>query len=228
LNYFLVLDAAAFEEHICPPLGRSWRLRSFEPCRQLCRGLEPAARSYRERFHTGDLDHVLTLVAGGMPFDRTCWRQLVGEVLLFTALEIPEFQLPADTLCCLLARDLYRAGQAGAPAGETLTYLGTRDQFLPIQQALWGTRDVTLGSAVYRPDHAGLNTPLDVKRLAGYLESLDPDNWTVADLTDLREVEDDDERAEELTFAQEWFPSLVDLYRRVREAGRLLVHESIW
>jgi hypothetical protein len=227
VNYFLVLDAAAFEGRIRPALGRSWRLRSFEPCRALYREWEPAARAYRERFHTG-VDPVLNLVAGGLPFDRAWWRQLVGELLLFTALEIPEFQVPADTLCCLLAPDLYRAGQAGAPAGEAQTYLGSRPQFRPIQQALWGTRDLTFGTAVYRPEHAGLNTPDDVRRLAAWLGSVDPSGWTDADLAGLREVEGEEERGEELAFAREWFPSLVDLYRRAADAGRLLAHESIY
>ena len=52
-DYFLLLDAALFEEHIRPALAASWRMRSFQPCRSLCASLLPAARTYAERYHTG-------------------------------------------------------------------------------------------------------------------------------------------------------------------------------
>jgi hypothetical protein len=124
-------------------------------------------------------------------------------------------QTSADTLCCLLAPEQYRAGET-AP-----------EKRAPIQQALFGSQDLTFGTTVYRPDRAGYNGVGDVVRLAGYLAGVRPERWTVADLGDWREADSDEERAEELEFVREWLPVLVDLYRRAAAEGRVLVHESI-
>jgi hypothetical protein len=103
-----------------------------------------------------------------------------------------------------------------------------RERYVPIQQVLRGSRDVTFGAAVYRPEQAGYNDLDDVTRLAGYLAAVQPERWTVDDLRLLRDVEDEDERADELAFVREWFPVLVELYRRCQAAGRVLVIESIY
>ncbi len=216
-DYFLRLDAADFEGRIRPALAESWKRRSFAPCRQLCQTLLPAASAYRERYHTGDTEPLLCRVAVGLTFDRTFWRALVGEVLLFTAADMPEFQVNEDTLACLLAPDHYRQ-----------QVVVEREQLAPIQQAHRGSRDLTFGGAVYRPEHAGYNDRADVARLADYLGSIQPENWTVADLADLRGVADEEERADELAFAREWFPALVDLYRGAQLNGQVVVHESIY
>ncbi len=227
MDYFLVLPADLFEGSIRPALAQSRRLASFEPCRALCRSLLPAASAFRERYHSGATEPILEQVARDLPYDRDWWKQLVGEVLLFAAEEIPEFQLAADTWCCLLAPELYGAWRAGVdPAGDQ-AFLGVREQFALIQQALWGSRDLTFGPAVYRPDQAGLNLQADVDRLAGYLEAVDPGQWEESALELLRDCDPDD-RAEELSYAQEWFPELRDLFRRVCAAGQVLIHERIF
>ena len=215
-DYFLLLDAAGFEGRVRPTLAESWRRRSFVPCRELCQTLLPAASAYRERYHTGDIEPLLCGVAAGMSFDRTFWRVLVGEVLLFTAAEIPEFQVNEDTLCCLLAPDNYRAGVV------------ERERLAPIQQAHRGTRDLTFGAAIYRPEHAGYNGAADVAHLADYLGSVRPETWTVADLGGLRGAADEEERADELAFVQEWFPALAELYRHAHANGQVVVYENIY
>jgi hypothetical protein len=215
-DYFLVLDGAAFEGQVRPALAESWRRRSFEPCRALCAGLVSAARSYAERYHTGDAEPLVARVAAGLPFDRAYWRALVGEVLLFEAVEIPEFQTCAETLCCLLAPEQVQAGFV------------LRERLAPIQQAHRGSRDLTFGTAVYRPEHAGYNNAADVARLADYLASVQPERWTPTALADLGGDLDDEERAEELAFAREWFPALRDLYGRARDQGRVLVIEEVY
>jgi hypothetical protein len=217
-DYFLVLDGATFEGQVRPALAAARRLRSFEPCRALCAALTPAARAFAERYHTGDTPFVAR-VAEGLPYDRACWRLLVGEVLLVTAVEIPEFQTAPDTLCCLLAPDAYRAG----PPPDL-----PRPRRPAILQAHQGSRDLTFGAAVYRPDHAGYNNAADVARLADYLAAVRPEEWTPADLGGLRDAGDDEERADELAFAREWFPVLRDLYRRSCDAGRVLVLEEVY
>lgn len=215
-EYFLCLDSENYLQHIRPALGESWRQRSFEPCRSLCHALLPAARAYAQRYHTGEEETLVARIAEGLPFDRACWRMLAGEVLLFAAHEIPEFPCNAETLSCLLTPQTNRLHEV------------SREQLSPIQQALRGSRDVTFGSAVYRPDRAGLNGVADVARLADYLAAVETQRWTVDDLRQLHDLEDDDERADELAFVREWFPVLVDLYRRTQTQGRIIVVESIY
>jgi hypothetical protein len=215
-EYFLVLDAAQFEGRTRPALAEAWHRRRFDAARKLCEALLPAARDYAERYHTGSAEPLLAgIAAGRVPFDRALWRTLVGEVLLFSALEIPEFQVNGDTLTCLLAPQHYRED------------IRDRSRLAPVQQALTGTRDLTFGAAIYRPDHAGLNTTDDVKRLAKELAAVRPETWSVADLAGLRAVPVED-LADELAFAQEWFPVLVNLYERTASTNRIIVHESIF
>ncbi len=211
-DYFLMLDAASFEGRVRRTLAASRRLRSFDPCRALCADLAPAARAYAERYHVGGDDPLVCRIAAGLPFDRDVWRALVGEVLLFTAVEIPEFQTCEETLCRLLA-----PGRCDAEMTE-------RELLPPILQAHRGSRDLTFGAAVYRPQQAGYNNTADVARLADYLGAVRPELWTPEALAD----SPDDEAEEELAFAREWFPALADLFRRARERGCVLVHESIF
>jgi hypothetical protein len=215
-HYFLLLDATSFEKQIRPALAASWQKRSFEPCRDLCTALLPAARSYLERYHAGPDEPLLSLVSQGLPFDRDYWRHLVSEMLLFSAVEIPEVQVCEDTLCCLLAPANYRSG------------LTEREHLAPIQQVHRGTRDLTFGTAIYRPEYAGYNNCADVARLAEYLTQVRPERWTAADLRDLREVSTAEDREEELAFAREWFPALRAMYERAWDRGEVIVQERIY
>src|SRR5437016_12523667 len=97
-DYFILLDAAFFDGQFRPAMSASRRLQSFEPCRALCDALLPAARDYAERYHTGAEEPLLAHVAVGRPFDRTLWRALVGEMLLYAAVDMPEFQTCEETL----------------------------------------------------------------------------------------------------------------------------------
>src|SRR5262249_54183328 len=149
----------------------------------------------------------LCKVARGLPFDRHFWRLLVGELLLYTAAEIPEIQTAPDALCCLLAPENYQQGAV------------PRTRFAPIQQAHYGTRDLQFGAHYYRPEQAGYNAPEDIDRLSDYLAAQVPDSWRLADLAQLRDITDEEERQEELDFAREWFPALRDLYQRASMRG---------
>jgi hypothetical protein len=209
-DYFLVLDVALFEGQIRPALAASWRQRSFEPCRPICSALLPAARSYAERYHVGPDEPLLSRVLTGLSFDRAFWRALAGELLLFGAAEIPEFQTCEETLVRLLA-PRYDPSKP-------------RTELPPVVQAHHGSRDLTFGAAVYRPEHAGYNDRTDVARIADYLIAVHPEQWTAANLIGMN-VEDADD---EIEFAREWFPVLADLFRRVRDGGRVLVHERMY
>ena len=188
-DYFIVLDATDFENRLRPALAASWHRRSFDPCRGLCTSLLPSARAYAERYHVGGDEPLLSRVVAGLSFDRAFWRALVGEVLLFAAAEIPELQTCEETLLRLLA-----------PTTE------------PIVQAHHGSRDLAFGAVVYRPDHAGYNNRDDVARLADYLASVRPHEWSADRLAG----PDAEDAADEVEFAREWFPALVDLFRRAR------------
>jgi hypothetical protein len=215
-DYFFVLNAADFDGRARPALADAWRFRRFDAARALCQALLPAAHDYAERYHVGACESLLERIASRtVAFDRTLWRSLVGEVLLFSALEIPEFQVNADTLTCLLAPQRYAAGEP------------ERDLFTPIDQALKGCRDLTFGIAVYRPEHAGFNAADDVARLAAYLAAVRTEVWTADDLRSLRDVPAED-LADELAFAIEWFPALAKLYDRAARRGQAIVHESIF
>jgi hypothetical protein len=205
-DYFILLDADFFHGQLHPALSASRRLRSFAPCRALCSSLLSAARSYAERYHTGTDEPLLAHVADGIAFDRTLWRALVGELLLFAAVDMPELQTCEETLTCLLAPE-YDPNSV-AP----------REALPPILQAHRGSRDLAFGAAVYRPDHCGFNDNSDVARLADYLAEVRPETW----------VEQLGGDADEVEFAREWFPALVDLFAGARAKGYVLVHERIY
>src|SRR5436305_422838 len=163
--YFLLLDNAFFSGQVRPALTASWRQRSFGPCAVLCREIAPRAAAFAERYHLGPEGPLLAQVARGLPFERVFWQHLVGEVLWYGALEIPEVQTAADTLAHLLA--------PGAAAATD----GCRSQLVPIQQVHHGSRELTFGTASYRPGFAGWNELADIERLAGFLASVRPDVW---------------------------------------------------
>ncbi len=213
--YHLLLGAADFHARVRPALAAAWRGRNFKPCQALCEALLPAAREFAARYRLGPEEPLLARVAAGLPFDRELWRHLAGEVLWYSAAEIPEFQTAPESLCCLLAPERY--GQR-----DTL-----REQFAPIEQAHYGARDLVFGGAHYRPDRAGYNDSADVERLAAYLDGLDPGSWTADGLAALEGVESEEDRAEELAFVRDWFPALRDLYRRARQRRQIVVCETL-
>lgn len=211
----MVLDADLFSRRMSPALTASWRLRSFEPCRTLCSDLAPAARAFTTGLATDPDEPLLCKVARDLPFDRHFWHLLVDELLLVAAVEIPEIQIAPDVLCCLLAPELYRQGAI------------PRARFAPIQQAHFGKRELLFGTRGYRAEVAGYNDPNDVALLSEYLASQAPEDWTAADLMELRDVAEEEDRHEELSFAREWFPALRELYQRASAQGQLIVCEIL-
>jgi len=213
--YYMVLDADLFSRRMSPVLAASWRLRSFEPCRALCAELIPAALAFTRELPAGMDEPLVCKVAQSLPFDRHFWQLLVGELLLYGALEIPEIQVAPETLCCLLAPDSYR--QRAVP----------RAQLAPIQQAIFGQRELLFGTRCYRAEQAGYNDAEDVVRLRDYLAAQVPEQWTLSDLAELRDVPDEEQRQEELDFAREWFPALCEMYDRAAGQKRIIVCEIL-
>jgi hypothetical protein len=214
-DYFLVHDRIVLEQDLRPCLAAAWRQRNFAPCLALCREWAAAARDYAARYHVSDEDVLLLRVADGLSFDRAFWRTLVGEFLLFAARDMPEFPTRLDTLCYLLAG-------VSALAGA-----GKRSDLPPIHQALAGSRDLAFGAALYRPEHAGYNNAADVSRLASYLAGIRPECWSTDLLAGVPGLDEDD-RADELDFAREWFAVLRNLYTRAAEADQVVVLERIF
>jgi hypothetical protein len=211
--YFLLFDAQVFHEQIVPPLAAAWRQRSIAPCVPLAKRLLPAIDALRSEYFAGPEALLLTRVPDGLAFERRYWRQLAGEVLVAAAAEMPEIQTVPETLYCLLE-------------GGTRPIDRVRERFIPIEQIHFGSRDVAIGDAVYRPDCAGLNDLADVRRLAGYLPSIEPATWKLEDLAALSEIAEED-RQEELDFAREWFEPLRELYRRAAEQEQVIICEQI-
>jgi hypothetical protein len=212
--YFYVHDGDTYLHQLTPALTAAWRRRNFEPCRSLCASLVPRTQDFVLPFRPAPGESLVSLIAQGLPFAREYFSPLAGEVLLYAAAEVPEPSMAPDTLCCLLAPDQYRDTMA------------RRDQFAPIQQAHYGSRDVTFGS-YYRPDAAGYNNPSDVARLAHYLEAIRPEAWSLSQLANWNEASDQDELEEELEFARECFAALSTLYARLAAKGQVLVAEIL-
>lgn len=213
-HYFLVHDADRFLNDIRPCLTAAWRERRFEPCRKLCVALAPELTDFHVRYHAAWEEPLVAKVARGFPFDRHCWRLLVGEILIYAAAEIPEVFVAANTITCLLAPD-----QIGAKANS-------RSLCAPIQQALFGAHDLTFGNSCYQPERTGFNDIADVARLAEYLADVDPVVWSEVDLLRLPELATAAERLEELDLTREWFDQLREMYVRAHASGQVVICDA--
>jgi hypothetical protein len=213
-DYFLVYDPAVLDGQIRPALGLAWRQRSFSPCAGLCRALTAAAREYARLYHI-NLDETVLAHVETLPFDRALWRTLAGELLLFGAWEVPELPVPAATLALLISSE------------QSPERPANRADYQSIHQSLYGSRELTFGPVVYRPDHCGLNDAADVARLAAVLAAVRPETWRESDLAGLPDLDEAD-RADELELAREWFSALVDLYSRTASRSFSLVLEQIY
>jgi hypothetical protein len=211
--YFLFLDSQVFHDEIRPALADSWRFRSFEPCSSLCARVLPAAKEFTARYHLSDPDPLLARVVEGLPFDRVFWQHLAGELLWFSAAEIPELQTNVEALACLLG--------AEKPAPDS-----PRNTWPPIFQAHHGSRDLMFGSCFYRPDCAGLNDREDVARLAAYLGEVDLGSWQSSGLAYLPELPEE-EREEELAFLRDWFPVLQAHYQSAVLGKQIVICETV-
>jgi hypothetical protein len=218
--YYYLHDALFFLEQLSPTLAESIRRRSFEPCRALCAALlakNPPA------------DSVIHAVCGGVPFDRTLWHAFAGECLVHGADAIPRVPIDAETLCCLLGspRGQTSAQVTLANASGSWGRMKRGERWLSgIEQALFGGRDLCFGGGFYRPDEAGLNLLPDVCRLAAYLQAVDPAGWTENDLAPRGDLADAAERTEEVEYARDWWPALVEMYVGAADAGQVIVCEA--
>jgi hypothetical protein len=212
--YFYVHEGDSFHQQLVPSLTAAWQQRSLQPCRAFCERLLPRVEEFTSQFRLGAGDSLVNRVVQGLPFSKDTWRHLVGEVLLYAAVEVPELTTASDTLCCLLAPEKY--GAEFVP----------RAQLAPIQQVHHGSRDLILGG-FYRPNAAGYNDSEDVARLATYLAEVRPAEWKCEDLDEWREDAEPDEVGEELEFARERFADLRSLYEAAAAGRRVIVMETL-
>jgi hypothetical protein len=195
--YFMLHDAERFETMIRPALAESRRQRSLAPCIALRTALATDIEAFISQNSIPRENLMLYQVRPEMQFEPNIWRMLVGELLLAAAGEVPEVP---DVEASLVGR-----------LGEVQS----------IRQAYHGSQDLCFGGGWYRPDHAAFNDLADVRRLAGFLESMDPDSWTGEDSAPL------DERLDDLTYARQGLTCLTAIYARARSANRLIVCEEI-
>jgi hypothetical protein len=189
--YFMLHDRELFEGTMRPALAASRRTSSFLPCQQLCKLLVPTAEHFGREFHTAVENSILMKVVHGLAFDRSFWKLLVGEMLLFAATEIPEIQTDPEMLGRLLD-----------------TNSNDRQQASLIEQAHFGAGPLVFGACAYRPGNAGYNDPKDIEHLATYLESIDSNGWTVEQVCYQKEEFDEVEGQEELAFARQCLMAL--------------------
>ncbi len=205
MQYFFLLDAHRFQTALIPALAESWRANSFAPARGFCQELESIARGFVRHDSDGAIEPVVVGVgAGKVRFSRDLWRLLAAELLLFAAAEMPEIETPVECLALLLKQQLS----------------ADRNDFSPLQKATFGSRDLLFGSVCYRPDCAGWNDWTDVADLAAWLAQIRPETWSVADLPG-------DDAQDDLEFAREWFPGLVEMYHRAVEQHLVIVCETL-
>jgi hypothetical protein len=210
----MMVDAEWFHTELRPTLTATWRDQSFAPCRNLC-SLLLAAED--QTFSLSSLRREETLlhqIANGMHFDRRYWPTVVWECLFFGALEISDMQLPVDTYCSLLC--------SSHPSYQN----ADRQPFTPIEQALFGRRDVTFGNKYFRPLKAGFNDLLDVQELATYLAAQNPAEWRPERLREMASLSSDADREDELEFAREWFPVFANWYDRAASRGAVVFSDS--
>jgi hypothetical protein len=213
--YFLVHDAARFHHVLRPALAAARQGRDFAPCRPLCKELLAAAHDFLPDEARGTEPTFLRLVAEGLTFDRDLWRSLVGEVLLYAAVELPEIQTAAGALSCLASLGPLPDPPTSRPCENW------------VQQVHFGARDLTFGGVFYRPEAAGWNDTHDVARLSEHLRALEPDHWRADALRPLTDLSDDEDRADELAFVRDWLPPLRDMYDRARAGGQVVICEKL-
>jgi len=207
------IDSEFFHQRIQPVLAQCWRRRSFHPGQDLWRELLGRIGEFHADYHGLAAKTLVGEVAEGLAFDRQIWRALVGEVLVIAAEQLPVLHISPMTLRILLA-------------GENFGRDVPRSQFAPIEQALFGSRDLVFGGGFYRPDHAGWNDLEDGVRLAEYLGKMDPLAWEPAHLQGLTDLPDDEERNEELEFTRQNWPGLVEVYVQAREKHHVVICEQ--
>src|SRR5262245_24576435 len=127
--YFLAHEAEALQQ-MTSLLGVSRRKRSFEPCVELCHDLLRAVCEFHSRYHLGADESIARRIINGLPYDRHCWKLLVGEALLYGAVDVPEFETLPQTLNLLISSE----------QGHTAD--GLRVGLPPVLQAHYGSRDL--------------------------------------------------------------------------------------
>jgi hypothetical protein len=213
-SYFYVHDHHWFHDEFLPALTASLRRRSFAPCLPLCQPLIRTAENYSAQYHVADPPLVCRLNTG-VGYDKDLWRLLIGELLIFGAVAMPEIAQAQQTLCCLASP---RAWSSDLPA---------REDFCPMQLAHLGTRELCFGLASYRSDAVGWNDIDDVERLAAYLGGIKPANWQPDALHHCMPDTEEIDRTDELAYATECLTALSGLYRTAATDRRVIVAESM-
>jgi len=206
MNYFYLIERDCFCRQIVPALNSSWQDRNLQKITELRQKLaeQPDRKIFGGRGESERMEVCRPIDGAG--FRSDLWRLIVAEILLFAASELPELETPLESWAGLLGQELEER----------------RGRFTPIQKAVLGTHDLNFG-CFYRPENAGWNDCNDVRELAGWLRTLNPEKWTADTLTRVPA----EDRDEELAYAREWLRLLSAMYQRAEQQGLIVVCEHI-
>ena len=170
------INESLFSQRIQPVLATCRRERTFTPGRGLFEELLPRIQEFQATYHGRETRTLIEQAAEGLSFDAGVWRAVVGEVFLFAADDLPLLRLSPRCACCLLAGAVVESDRPIS-----------RSELAPIEQVLYGSRDLVFAGHCYRPDVAGYNDQADIARLAEFLEAIDPERLRPADLANMPE-----------------------------------------
>lgn len=206
MRCFLRIPKERYERELAPVLAECRMARSFAPIGKLGEQYVRAMWQVVRAEELGLNNPFFRNRHGLLPFSVAIWRMLVGEVLLAAAADVPILETPLEIFAMLLQQPL---------ASE-------RCRFSPIQRAILGASDLTIGGFAYRPDHAGFNNSVEVIALAGWLQQVDPVAWRLDNLPNDTVIRGDD-----IAFAKEWLLELARFYGRAAKEDSVVICEDL-
>ncbi len=198
-EYYYLHSREWFEQQLIPAFANSWRRRSFDPLHRLCQSADDRITSFVEGNHLPQDGLLLLGLDGATPFHRALWTTLVGELLLVLAEEVPLI----------------------SPLPESLRRIPSEQFIAPLHDALFGRRNLVLGSTIYRPGKVGWNNFDDVVHLSKLLDTLSVTNLSASHcITEWT--------AEEYEDLEDFTAQLRAMYQQSRERNCVVVAESIY
>ena len=192
---FYLHDREFLLDRVTPILRECWKKKSFAPGQAFFAELTDHWPEFRDLHHFNQ-GTPLFAAMNHLPCDAFFWSSLVGEILLYTALEIPYLEVDSELLL--------------ATNGE------------PMKEVLFGSRPIQMGR-IYRRDQAGWSLPEDLTRFATFLNEVHPEDWHLP--SEFRSDLSEEDREDDLEMSREWYPNLREMVLKAAEKQQILVSE---